>query len=73
MDVERAMHHAATLPSPGTLVAGKYHLERYIAEGGMGVIALGRHVELDEPVALKFSEARDRLGRSTGRSPPLRP
>lgn len=42
------------LPPTGTLVSGKYQLERYIAEGGMGVIALARHVDLDEPVALKF-------------------
>ena len=46
--------HPAGLPPVGTLVGGKYQLERYIAEGGMGVIALARHVELDEPVALKF-------------------
>jgi serine/threonine-protein kinase len=42
------------LPSPGEVVVGKYLVERYLAHGGMGVVAAGRHVELDEPVALKF-------------------
>src|SRR5689334_9399500 len=44
----------APLPFVGEFVGGKYRLDRYIAEGGMGVIARGHHVELDEPVALKF-------------------
>jgi serine/threonine-protein kinase len=54
MSVEGEIHLPTGLPPVGTLVGGKYLLERYIAEGGMGVIAVGRHVELDEPVALKF-------------------
>ena len=38
----------------GTVVAGRYRIERFIGKGGMGIVALARHVELDEPVALKF-------------------
>lgn len=45
---------SAGLPAPGSLIGNKYLLERYIAEGGMGVVAVARHLELDEPVALKF-------------------
>jgi serine/threonine-protein kinase len=42
---------------PGVIVDGKYRLERPIARGGMGFIVLGRHVQLDQPVALKFMYA----------------
>jgi serine/threonine-protein kinase len=60
-----------SLPPAGTLVGGKYLLERYIAEGGMGAIASGRHVELDEPIALKFLKpefvGQDKSGTLCGR------
>jgi serine/threonine protein kinase len=39
---------------PGTLLAERYSVENVLAEGGMGVVWLGRHVELDKPVAIKF-------------------
>jgi serine/threonine protein kinase len=43
------------LPVPqGVLFGGKYTLERMFAEGGMGVVCLGRHVALDQVVAIKF-------------------
>jgi serine/threonine protein kinase len=43
------------LPVPaGELFGGKYTLERMFAEGGMGVVCLGRHVDLDQVVAIKF-------------------
>ena len=42
---------------PGVIVDGKYRLERPIARGGMGFVVLGRHVQLDQPVALKFMHA----------------
>ncbi|MES1189176.1 MAG: serine/threonine-protein kinase [Myxococcales bacterium] len=43
------------LPVPaGELLGGKYTVERVFAEGGMGIICLGRHVQLDQPVAIKF-------------------
>jgi serine/threonine protein kinase len=42
---------------PGVVVDGKYRLERPIGRGGMGFIVLGRHVQLDQPVAVKFMHA----------------
>jgi eukaryotic-like serine/threonine-protein kinase len=38
----------------GTTIAGRYLVERPIAEGSMGAVALARHVSLDEKVAIKF-------------------
>ncbi|HVW25320.1 MAG TPA: serine/threonine-protein kinase [Polyangiaceae bacterium] len=44
-----------TPPIPsGLLLAGRYSVDAVLARGGMGVIWLGRHVELDKPVAIKF-------------------
>ncbi len=43
--------------APGTLVAGKYRIERPLGEGAMGYVVLARHVQLDQPVALKFMHA----------------
>jgi hypothetical protein len=40
--------------SPGDLVAGKYRVERVLGEGGMGVVVLATHEQLDQRVALKF-------------------
>ena len=37
-----------------TTIAGKYHLERVLGEGGMGVVYAGHHLKLDLPVAVKF-------------------
>ena len=42
---------------PGTLVAGKYRIERPLGQGGMGYVVLARHVQLDQLVALKFMHA----------------
>ena len=39
--------------APGDKVAGKYLVERFIGEGGMGVVAVARHVITRERVALK--------------------
>lgn len=41
-------------PAPGTLVDGKYRIEGYIGEGGMGAIATATHVVRQAQVALKF-------------------
>ncbi|HWP04282.1 MAG TPA: protein kinase [Polyangiaceae bacterium] len=38
----------------GELLAGKYRVERELGQGGMGVVYLAKHIELDEYVALKL-------------------
>ena len=40
--------------APGTVVAGKYVVERMLGKGGMGVVLAAQHRTLREPVALKF-------------------
>jgi serine/threonine-protein kinase len=42
---------------PGTVVGGKYELERALASGGMGSIWVARHTELNAKVAIKFIAA----------------
>ncbi len=39
---------------PGQVLAGKYRVERVLGAGAMGVVVAAMHLELDEPVALKF-------------------
>jgi len=39
---------------PGTLVAGKYRIERVIGRGGMGLVCEAVHIHLGTRVALKF-------------------
>jgi serine/threonine-protein kinase len=38
---------------PGTVLAGKYRVEELLGEGGMGVVVLATHMELDQRVAIK--------------------
>jgi hypothetical protein len=38
----------------GQLVGGRYSVERVFAEGGMGIVCLGRHAQLEQTVAIKF-------------------
>jgi serine/threonine-protein kinase len=38
----------------GTLLAGKYRVDRIIGRGGMGVVVAATHVHLQQRVALKF-------------------
>lgn len=38
---------------PGTVIAGKYRIERLLGEGGMGTVFLATHLQLGESVALK--------------------
>jgi eukaryotic-like serine/threonine-protein kinase len=40
----------------GTVIAGKYRLERPLARGGMGAVWVARHLQLDEAVAVKFMD-----------------
>jgi len=40
----------------GTVIAGKYRLERPLARGGMGAVWVARHLQLDEQVAVKFMD-----------------
>ena len=42
------------LPEPGTLVAGKYEVERVLGHGGMGVVVAAKHLALKQRVAIKF-------------------
>jgi serine/threonine-protein kinase len=39
---------------PGDIVGGKYRVERLLGSGGMGVVVAATHIELQQPVALKF-------------------
>jgi serine/threonine-protein kinase len=38
----------------GTVLAGKYRIEKLLGEGGMGVVLAAHHLHLDERVAIKF-------------------
>src|SRR4051794_39959565 len=40
--------------APGDIVSGKYRVDRVLGAGGMGVVVAATHVELGQPVALKF-------------------
>jgi serine/threonine protein kinase len=39
---------------PGTVLAGKYRIEKVLGQGAMGVVVAARHLRLDEDVAIKF-------------------
>jgi serine/threonine-protein kinase len=45
---------AARRYEPGSVIAGKYRVERIIGQGGMGVVLAARHLGLDELVAVKL-------------------
>jgi eukaryotic-like serine/threonine-protein kinase len=42
------------VPGPGSVVVGKYRVERTIGVGGMGVVVSARHIQLNHLVAIKF-------------------
>jgi serine/threonine protein kinase len=44
---------ATTEFAPGRIIAGKYLVERAIGEGGLGTVLRAKHVQLDQPVAIK--------------------
>ncbi len=41
-------------PAPGSVLAGKYRVERLVGSGGMGIVVAATHVHLHEPVAIKL-------------------
>src|SRR5215203_1576302 len=41
----------------GSVIAGKYRLERVLAQGGMGSVWIARHLHLDVDVAVKLMAA----------------
>ncbi len=41
-------------PSPGTVLAGKFRIERVLGSGGMGVVAAAHHLQLGTKVAIKY-------------------
>ncbi|HLK35958.1 MAG TPA: serine/threonine-protein kinase [Polyangiaceae bacterium] len=43
--------------APGTVLAGKYRVERLLGEGGMGWVVVATHLQLEQRVALKFMRA----------------
>src|SRR5262245_49448397 len=38
----------------GAVFAGKYRVERVLGQGGMGVVVKAMHLQLHQPVAMKF-------------------
>jgi eukaryotic-like serine/threonine-protein kinase len=38
----------------GAVLAGRYRVERVIGQGGMGVVVQAMHLQLHQPVAMKF-------------------
>ncbi|WP_437667190.1 protein kinase domain-containing protein [Sorangium sp. So ce1182] len=40
--------------APGSIVGGKYRIERPLSQGGMGSVWVARHATLGSPVAVKF-------------------
>src|SRR5262245_55711244 len=42
----------------GSIIAGKYALDRLLAKGGMGSVWAAHHVKLGSPLAIKFLDPR---------------
>jgi serine/threonine-protein kinase len=40
--------------APGSRIANKYLVERQIGEGGLGVVVKAQHMQLEQPVAIKY-------------------
>src|SRR5512144_2321859 len=41
-------------PAPGTILLGKYRVERELGSGGMGVVLEATHMSLGQTVAIKL-------------------
>ncbi|HXS19138.1 MAG TPA: serine/threonine-protein kinase [Polyangiaceae bacterium] len=48
------MKKVSELIEPGTVLAGKYRVERVLGLGGMGMVVAAHHLQLDERVAIKL-------------------
>lgn len=44
----------AALLQPGQVLVGKYEVERVLGAGAMGLVISARHLDLDQPVAIKL-------------------
>jgi serine/threonine-protein kinase len=44
----------AMFVQPGQVIGGKFRIEQILGEGGMGIVVAATHLQLREPVALKF-------------------
>src|SRR5208282_2364203 len=49
-----ASHPAVAAFEVGSVVAGKYKIERVIGDGGLGVVVAAKHLQLDQRVAIKY-------------------
>jgi len=45
--------HSGIMLEVGATVGGKFRIERILGQGGMGVVAVATHLQLDQLVALK--------------------
>ncbi len=52
--MEAEIHAKDDSLTAGTLIAGKYRVERELGRGGMGVVVAATHVDLDQHVAIKI-------------------
>lgn len=51
---EEPLSHDPREWQPGSILAGRYEIEGFLAEGGMGVVLRARHKGLNQPVAIKL-------------------
>src|SRR5271165_3931105 len=51
------MTDRSTAPLPGTMLIGKYRVDREIGSGGMAVVVEATHVDLGQRVAIKLLDA----------------